>query len=99
MERQYTAWNGVIPGPFYRGILSLIVVYCGISLSFSTQVGMFTAAACNLGGLSTVYMYILPYWKYDVGSCVIFHDLPRISKVEVLYTFTRILPTVPMNLP
>ena len=26
-ERQYAVWNGVISGPFYRGIPSLTVVY------------------------------------------------------------------------
>ena len=39
VERQYTAWNGVIPGPFYRSIPSLTVVYRGKPLSFSTRVG------------------------------------------------------------
>ena len=37
VERQYTAWNGVIPGPFYRGIPSLTIVYHGKPLSFSTR--------------------------------------------------------------
>ena len=29
VERQYTMWNGVISSPFYRGILSLTIVYRG----------------------------------------------------------------------
>ena len=37
VERQYTAWNGVIPGPFYCGIPSLTIVYHGKLLSFSTR--------------------------------------------------------------
>ena len=37
VEWQFTVWNGVIPGPFYHGILSLTVVYCGKPLSFSTR--------------------------------------------------------------
>ena len=40
MERRYTAWNGVIPGPFYRGIPSLTVVYRGKPLCFSTRVDL-----------------------------------------------------------
>ena len=36
MERQYITWNGVIPGPFYRGIPSLTFEYSGKLLSFST---------------------------------------------------------------
>ena len=36
VEGQYTAWNGVILGPFYHGIPSLTVVYHGKPLSFST---------------------------------------------------------------
>ena len=38
VERQYTAWNGMILGLIYRGIPSLTVVYRGKPLSFSTQV-------------------------------------------------------------
>ena len=37
VERQYTAWNGVIPGPIYHGTPSLTVVYHGKPLSFSTR--------------------------------------------------------------
>ena len=37
VERQYTTWNGVILGPFYRGIPSLTVVCRGKPLSFSTR--------------------------------------------------------------
>ena len=40
VERQYTAWSGVIPAPFYHGIPSLTVVYRGKLLSFSTRVSM-----------------------------------------------------------
>ena len=32
-----TTWNGVIPGPFYRGIPLLTAVYRGKPLSFSTR--------------------------------------------------------------
>ena len=35
VERQYTVWYGVIPGPFYHSIPSLTVVYRGKPLSFS----------------------------------------------------------------
>ena len=38
VEGQYTAWNGVIPGPFYRSIPPLTVVYHGKPFSFSTRV-------------------------------------------------------------
>ena len=41
VERQYTVWNGVISGPFYRGIP---VVYRGKPLSFSTRVRNFQGA-------------------------------------------------------
>ena len=45
VERQYTAWNGVILGPFYRSILSLIVVYRGKLLSFSTRACIYRTAS------------------------------------------------------
>ena len=38
VERQYTAWNGVILGPFYHCIPSLTIVYRSKLLSFSTWV-------------------------------------------------------------
>ena len=40
IKRQYTAWNGVILGPFYRSTQSLTVVYRGKPLSFSTRVSL-----------------------------------------------------------
>ena len=57
VEQQYTVWNGVIPGPFYRGIPSHTIVYHGKLLNFFTRVTCCDYLASNISLQRSVLSY------------------------------------------